>query len=150
MKITSNYSSTNDSIVIFREKRSRIEFGNPTRKTCYKVDVDGGLIKGTDARKCDYLLIVAKGGFADIDKREAEHFIELKGVDVIHGISQLEATIPVLWVSKGNLDKDHRIAYCVCAKVSPQINTQIQKHMLKFKTKYNTTLKVRENFKVTI
>lgn len=150
MKITSNYISTDDTNIIFREKRSRIEFNNPSRKMCFKVDVDGGLIKGTDKRKCDYLLIVAKPETHDIDQRESEHFVELKGVDVLHGISQLEETIPVLWISKDNLDKDHRFAYCVCAKVSPQINTQIQKQMLRLKNKYNTTLKVRENLKVSI
>lgn len=51
MKITSNYISTDDTNIIFREKRSRIEFSNPSRKACFKVDVDGCLIKGTDKRK---------------------------------------------------------------------------------------------------
>lgn len=75
--------STKDSQIKFEENKRKIIFLNPSNHRYKKVKVDGCAIK--TGQKCDDLLISQ-------DEHE-EHFVELKGVDIMHAIDQLEQTI---------------------------------------------------------
>lgn len=65
--------------------------------------------------------------------------MELKGVDVMHAIEQLEATI----VRLGEFD-DNRHAYVICTNVAPAFTTLIQKKQALFKKKYKSELVIKE------
>ena len=98
MKIEAkDYKQTTETIPTFTENKRTMRFKNNSKKTCFKVQVDGGVISQTAKRpKCDNLLVVGKPVIViknevektlyDIDSREQEHFVELKGTDVSHGL----------------------------------------------------------------
>lgn len=142
MKIDRRYAQKTDgTAIVFTEKGRTIRFSNPNHFTCYKVDVDGGVIADNDRAKCDKLLIVVEEGKQDIDDRDQEHYVELKGRNVAHALEQIEATIPDLWLKK---DIAYRCSYVVCSKVSPKLTATIQKAKDKFATKYKSKLFVKE------
>ena len=49
--------------------------------------IDGNIIKGTSADKCDYVVLACHNGIW------AEIFVELKGSDIAHAIAQIKATL---------------------------------------------------------
>lgn len=104
--------STKDSQIKFEENKRKIIFLNPSNHRYKKVKVDGCAIK--TGQKCDDLLISQ-------DEHE-EHFVELKGVDIMHAIDQLEQTI----LKIGEFD-DNRHSYIICTNVAPAYTTTIQK-----------------------
>ena len=104
--------STKDSQIKFEENKRKIIFLNPSNHRYKKVKVDGCAIK--TGQKCDDLLISQ-------DEHE-EHFVELKGVDIMHAIDQLEQTI----LKIGEVD-DNRHSYIICTNVAPAYTTTIQK-----------------------
>ena len=55
---------------------------------CMAYQVDGGIISGTGAEKCDYLILLHHD-----DDTWNEVFVELKGRDVRHAIQQLTRTL---------------------------------------------------------
>ncbi|MCF0219201.1 MAG: hypothetical protein HUK14_05405 [Muribaculaceae bacterium] len=156
MKIEAkDYKQTTETIPTFIENKRTMRFKNNSKKTCFKVRVDGGVISQTAKRpKCDSLLVVGKPVIIienevektlyDIDSREQEHFVELKGTDVSHGIEQLEATIPDLWISKDALDHKTRKAYCICTSVPQGARTTKQVAAKRFLKKLKTELMVKE------
>ena len=128
-QVTTCIHSTTDSQIKLEEKGRKIIFRNPQRLTYKVVQVDGCTLK--EGIKCDKLLLSA-------DEQE-ERYVELKGVDVLHAIQQIETTIDRL----GEFDT-HRHAYVICTNVSPAYTTQIQRKHLLFKKKYKSELLVRE------
>ena len=90
--------STKDSQIKFEENKRKIIFLNPSNHRYKKVKVDGCAIK--TGQKCDDLLISQ-------DEHE-EHFVELKGVDIMHTIDQLEQTI----LKIGDFDDNRPSAVC--------------------------------------
>ena len=95
-----------------------------------KVDVDGCTITGK-AIRCDKLLLSS-------DEHQ-EYYVELKGTDVKHAISQIEETIKKL----GEFD-DCRRAYIISTNVAPAFTTYIQMKAKSFKDKFKALLIVRE------
>ena len=61
--------------------------------------MDGDIIAGNDAERCDFLLLN--------DYKRVAYLIELKGSDIEHALSQLESTATIL---RDDL-KDYRIRY---------------------------------------
>ena len=92
------------------------------------VAVDGCAL--TEGVKCDNLLCSA-------DEQE-ERYVELKGQNIKHAIEQLATTI----VKLGEFNS-RRYAYVSCTKVAPQIRTDIQAALLRFKKDFNATLLVK-------
>ena len=90
--------STKDSQIKFEENKRKIIFLNPSNHRYKKVKVDGCAIK--TGQKCDDLLISQ-------DEHE-EHFVVLKGVDIMHTIDQLEQTI----LKIGEFDDNRPSAVC--------------------------------------
>ena len=121
--------STKDSQIKFEENKRKIIFLNPSNHRYKKVKVDGCAIK--TGQKCDDLLISQ-------DEHE-EHFVKLKGVDIMHAIDQLEQTI----LKIGEFD-DNRHSYIICTNVAPADTTTIQKKQKYFRQKYKSELLIKE------
>lgn len=102
---------TNVSHILFKEKGKSITFTNPDRNQCYKLQVDGCLIK-KDLR-CDNILIDPwnNSGF----------YIELKGGDISKAIEQLKRTVCTFVLS--GLKK--KTAMLVCKNHYPSTNYKL-------------------------
>ena len=96
-----------DSLIVLKEKKSKIMLLNPDKKLYHEVKVDGDLyaLTETQEKKCDYL---------ELGKETADaFFIELKGVDIDTAYEQLLASAKNINV--GNVNKK------VAIVVSPHI-----------------------------
>lgn len=122
-------TETQDAIIRLAEKRSVIRFHNTDRKVYKKVQIDGCAIR--EGEKCDNMLCSHDG--------HEEMYIELKGSDIPHAISQLRTTIKKVGEFDGK-----RCSYIVCTKVAPHTTTQIQKAKIEFKRCYKSDLIVKE------
>ena len=129
-KVDACIVKTQESNIKFEENQKKIIFRNPSRLVFLKVDVDGCTITGKDIR-CDKLLLSS-------DEYQ-EYYVELKGTDVKHAISQIEETIKKL----GEFD-DCRRAYIISTNVAPAFTTYIQMKAKFFKDKFKASLVVRE------
>lgn len=103
----------NNGVIKLEEKKAKIFFLNEKKYLCYEIQVDGGLIK--EGTRCDKMLISSFDG--------ATYYIELKGVDILHGIEQLKATCSCLFWSKDC----KRVAIMVGKNRLPKTDTRIQK-----------------------
>ncbi len=122
-----------DKKIVLSENKSKITFFNPQKKEYEKVHVDGEAI--TEGRRCDYLL-------TKYDSSPfGEYFVELKGSDVSHGITQLEETIRQLGIRTD--EQIEKLAFVVASSVSPKIRTNIQNAKVQFKKNYDMRLLVR-------
>ena len=128
------YKIHDGKIVPLQEKQSRIRFSNPTeaKNTIFKID--GCVIKDSTTRRCDFLLY---------DSNETEHFIELKGRNIMHAIDQLKTS-----VQKFGEKNRNRRKYCfvACSGVQiPQIS--IGNHVSSFKRDFNAILEINSSGK---
>ena len=129
-KVDACIVKTKESNIKFEENQRKIIFQNPLRLLYQKVDVDGCTITGK-AIRCDKLLLSSD--------EHPEYYVELKGTDVKHAISQIEETIKKL----GEFD-DCRRAYIISTNVAPAFTTYIQMKAKSFKDKFKALLIVRE------
>lgn len=121
-------STKRDPRIVLQEKRSKITFINASREDVVVVTVDGCAI--TNSIRCDYLVI---------DKLSKEYYIELKGSDVKHAVSQIEQTIAAL-----SKDKQRQEKHCfIISTRCPLISTEIQELKVKFKNQYKSTLVIQ-------
>ena len=119
-----------DSLIVLKEKKSKITLLNPDKKLYHEVKVDGDLysVTETQERKCDYL---------ELGKETMDAFyIELKGVDVHSAYEQLLATIQNVKVE--NVTK--KVAIAVTPHI-PKANVKFQK-MQKLCQKQGAELRV--------
>ncbi len=119
---------TTDPLIRFEERKRVIIFSNANRQLCHRICVDGCAI--TDGPRCDHLLI---------DWERREYYVELKGSDVGHAISQLENSIPQLHVANVPVR-----AYVVSRNCNTHFNTTVQKALKKLQKQFgpSTTLRV--------
>jgi hypothetical protein len=122
-------SRTKQKIISFSENRSTLVLNNSNNVEAICVVVDGCQI--TSGIRCDYLMIA----------NEIEHFIELKGQDLMHAIEQLIATIKVL---SSNAVKHPKISYIICTR-SPLNSASIQNLQVQFRKKYNSQLIIKSS-----
>ncbi len=133
MEIPSKYITTTTRTPIVCKENHRVAcFVNTKQNVIQKIQVDGGVIPcGSTA--CDNLVRhIAK-------EPHAEYFVELKGTDVKHAISQLEASIKLLSESKVSI----RYAIVVSTNSHPAIRTDIQRGKKHLLTQYDFTLVVK-------
>ncbi len=132
LDLSSWTTESQDSTIVFRQAQSRITFLNPKKRKVRKIAVDGHVpIKG---KRCDYLLI---------DFAQKEHYIELKGSRVEHGIEQIESTVQqVSPCLNANWKKRRKYAYVVYSGKSVKSKSYERKYAVKFKQDYNTLLRV--------
>lgn len=127
-----NYTTlTTESKIKFEEKGKKIIFINSNRLSYKKIQVDGGIL--TDGIRCDNLLLS--------QDEKSEYYIELKGKDVQHAIEQIDYTICRI----GEFN-DNRHAFIISTKVSPAIDTIIQRGMKHFRKKHNSSLFIKERY----
>lgn len=114
--------------IVLSERKCSITFLNPSRQAVRKIHIDGCVI--TRGERCDYLLVTTDS---------TEHYVELKGRDVGHAIEQIRATIRELSLDASR-QKKH--SYVVCTRC-PMAGPDIQKHRLRFKHEFKSTLDVK-------
>jgi hypothetical protein len=126
-------STVSDRKIVLRDKQSRNQacmiFNNPERKPVRKVLIDDCVIR--DGLRCDYLLV----------SDSAEYFIELKGSDVKHAVSQIERSINVV-----STDARRQPKHClVISSRCPLFAPEIQEIKLRLKKEYNATFTVKNH-----
>ncbi|MCD4697895.1 MAG: hypothetical protein K8S16_16845 [Bacteroidales bacterium] len=120
--------TTNHREEVFKERKSKITFNNPNRKRIRKVYVQCLKLEG---KSCDGLLI-------ELENKNIEHFVELKGSHVTTAIKQIENTIRKI---SSNQKKQKKFSYIISTK-SPRIDSAIQKIKHNFKKNYNSALTI--------
>lgn len=123
---------TNDPIKTPSEKGKTLIIDNPNRKKIKIIQVDDCVI--TIGEKCDILV--------EVDEKNLAIFVEFKGGDIRHAISQLETTIKAF---KSRVSNKNKIALVISGKTYPSVKTYIQKAKLTFKKKLNTKLSTCNN-----
>jgi len=131
------WESRTDKTFPLRDVKSRsrneIIFSNPTKSENIIFQLDDCVVKDSTTRRCDFLLY---------DCYETEHFIELKGKDIAHGIKQLKTSMRQFG------DKKKR-KYCFI--ISSKVNfprTIINNYTVNFYNEFNAILKIK-NVKMT-
>lgn len=117
-------------IFVISENRSRVDFTNPQLKVINEVKIDDCII--ISGVRCDYLLDIPCSGLSIL--------IELKGRNVKHAISQIEASHNHLSNQLGM-----NIIWIVSSKRCPIIASDLQIAALKIKRMYNAVLIVKNS-----
>lgn len=123
------------------EKRSRYALSLDPKMEGWRYQVDGYII--TDGDKCDALILVKDGDdFAEV-------FVELKGSDVSHAITQLEETLKNdLFKGSDSLVRWARIAIYSYPK-SLMLDQEVDKKTGAFLKKYRCELQITHADKLT-
>lgn len=126
---------------VCREKRSRYVLSLEPKMEGWRFQVDGYII--TEGDKCDALVLVKDGDdFAEI-------FVELKGSDVSHAITQLEETLKNgLFRNSDSLMRWARIAIYSYPK-SQLLDREVDKKTGEFLEKYRCELLITRADKLT-
>ena len=107
-----------DSLIVLKEKKSKITLLNPDKKLYHEVKVDGDLyaITETQEKKCDYL---------ELGKDTSDAvFIELKGIDIETAYEQLLESAKNINV--GSVSK--KVAIVVSPHI-PKANVKFQNYL---------------------
>lgn len=107
-----------DSLIVLKEKKSKITLLNPDKKLYHEVKVDGDLyaITETQEKKCDYL---------ELGKDTSDaFFIELKGIDIDTAYEQLLESAKNINV--GSVSK--KVAIVVSPHI-PKANVKFQNYL---------------------
>lgn len=108
--------------IVFKEKKAKISFLNNGHNAYRRIKVDGCVLK--EGNKCDFLLVS--------DEYGDQYFIELKGEDLNHAVTQLETSIDKLIDKRDGLV--HK-AFLVSSNSGMKINTRRQVIEKRFKNK---------------
>lgn len=119
---------SNNSKIVCSENRRKITFNNISNKSVSKIRVDDCQI--TEGVRCDYLVTFDN----------EEHFVELKGKNLVHAFEQLKRTIELLKASTCN----KRICYVISSQ-SPLVSSEIQVQKIKFRKHFVADLIVKNN-----
>lgn len=125
---------SNNRIIVFEERKSKITFNNLKRKRVSKVDVE---CLGLNGKSCDGLLI--EMGKNKDNEILFEHFVELKGSHVSTAIKQLGNTIEQISFNPKNQKK---CCYISSTK-SPKMDTTMQKIKIQFKRSFESGLIIK-------
>lgn len=108
----------------------KLGFGKRRESVVYQID---GLIM-TTGNRCDYL-ILAKQDISGDEEKWKSIFVELKGVDVMHALLQLDATLDNPLFKHSSVNEVHAR---IVAKSFPAntANTEFERARRKFKTKH--------------
>jgi len=120
---------TKAQYIVLEEKGKKMTFNNFKRRKIRKIEVDGCAI--TKGIRCDWLVI---------NEADYEHFVELKGTDIVHACEQLKSSITQL---STNPQKSEKHSFIIAGKIVPAITTRIQIEKAKFKKQFNCTLIVK-------
>lgn len=111
-----------------------MRFRNPRKFQLRRYKVDGCLIpKGCATRACDFLVI---------DPKRRGFFVELKGGDILHALTQLESSIIAL---RQHLEPGERIlCFVICSGNRLPVAT-LTSQKERFRKRYNADLCIRTN-----
>ena len=113
-----------------QEKQSQIIFSNPQKAKNRIFKIDGCVVADSVTRRCDYLLY---------DSNETEHFIELKGRDIKHAVSQLKTS-----VQKFGVEDRRKYCFIVSSRV-PLAGTDIGNYKRAFKSEFKAVLQIKND-----
>lgn len=120
-----------------KEKQTiyRLEFDR--RRLCVSFQVDGDIVK--NGNKCDFL-VLAQEDDKDRDKKWKAVFIELKGTDVEHALTQLDASMSNPLLNHDSTSVRHAR---IVAKSFPssKSNPKFEKAKRDFKVRHKCSLK---------
>lgn len=116
-----------NKLVVFQENRSKLTIENIDEVEGSKIIVDGCEI--TEGLRCDFMYLI----------KDIEFFIEVKGQDLEHAISQLKTTITKL---SQNPKKTKKKSFIICTR-SPLSSASIQNLQVKFRKNYNSELIIK-------
>ena len=115
--------------IALKEKRSTLVLINEKQVVVDLITVDG--CKITSGPRCDFMVLVANVA--------TEYFIELKGIDVNHAVTQLTETIKKL---SSNATSTLKVSFIICTR-SPLSSAEIQGYQIRFKRDFNARLIVK-------
>jgi len=120
--------------LIDNKGKSKIIFKNPSQKKIIVIKVDGCVTfpKNAQQHKCDFLML---------DNNLTEHFVELKGSDILHAVSQLGNTIKIMSTSL----KKKRYSFIIPTMINPKLSSAIQNAQLYFRKHFASKLIVERN-----
>lgn len=129
MEIDDKYKKQCGKIATCEENKKKFTLNNATGFV--KVQIDGGVLSLNDkATRCDFLL------FKEVKlKRLIEIFVELKGIDVLKALEQLEGSIQMFAKSS------NQYAMVVVTKMIP--NTAIQRKIDDWAKKKKIKLRIK-------
>ena len=117
-----NYAEiTINSIISINENKSSIKFFNKNKECVAKIHIDGGLIKSSEKKKADYMVI-------NCDKK-ISYIIELKGCDLVKACSQILSTYNEIERYINGSVVNARII--LTRVISPSLNSSEQKKLQK-------------------
>lgn len=122
-------TKTNNKLVVFSENKSKFEVVNKHGRDLERHSVDGCLI--VKGERCDFKLV-------DVDTKR-EVYIELKGSDVQHAVSQILTSVDALAGSKS----DAKTAYIICTR-NPLSSTAVAILVKKVRQSHNVILRVKK------
>ncbi|MCL1951332.1 MAG: hypothetical protein FWF60_00745 [Oscillospiraceae bacterium] len=102
--LLSNFTSLceeRQALIVSCENRCEHRASNPDRNLVRHFQIDGIVLK--DGIKCDFLLLN--------DEKKSAYYIELKGSDILHAISQVEETARRLGQQLCGYTQLYRIVY---------------------------------------
>lgn len=119
--------TTNNRLITLQEKRSKVIINNNDTKDINIIRIDGCVV--TNDTACDYMVV----------NNNTEHYIELKGCDIIRAIEQIATTIDKISEKSAKIPKHSYIVTSRC----PLASTEIQKQRIIFSKKLNSTLTIK-------
>jgi hypothetical protein len=123
---------TKDKKIVVSENRSKFTFDNINGDKVKKIQIDGCKSFVIQGRKCDWLLVI----------NDIQIYVELKGTDIDHAITQLKNTI--LHIQKNNDFNVVQKIFCyIVTTRSPLSSQQIQNAAKSLKKSHNATLRVK-------
>lgn len=118
--------------IVLSENKSKFIFDNIDEIKVKKIQIDGCKSLVIQGRKCDWLLVIS----------DIHIYVELKGTDIAHAITQLQSTILHIQGIKALSVAERIFCYIVTTR-SPLTSQQIQLAAKSFKKTYNATLRVK-------
>lgn len=116
-----------------KENRSCIYVS--TQRDCRCIKVDGNLDDEITPNRCDYCIQDYKNGDC--------LFVELKGSDWRHAVTQIETTVK--WFKKEIMPFSAKDAYIVMSAPRPPANdTVLQKEKISFRKKHGCVLNIKK------
>lgn len=128
----------NGAEIVCAERGRKIKFLNPEKRQVIQHLIDGcktlrDHLGDPRCRLCDYIVV---------DWRSGEHYIELKGANVEHALTQLESTIPQFRIAEKS-----KSVYCwIITTECPSTSSKFMVLKEKFEKRFNARLTIRTNY----